>query len=191
LRDTPTDGLGVESRALIDGNLSLSFDFASSQDGGATSWPIVPNTDISHAFLALGNPWLPSYRHLAMGQRHQIYLIARVNIKQGETAVAYRCVAAVHHQWCYRSRPLRGVIKLERLLKHQEATSLILQELHRYREVIETNPDHPCPYTEWVLQNAFSDANIDDMNSTMLSLSYILKATEKVVTICRSRLDCA
>jgi hypothetical protein len=188
VRNAPTDILEVESMALIDGHLSISFGIDSIQDGDATSWPIVPNRDITNEFLAPGTPLLPHHYQLAMGQRHQIYLIARVNLKQGETTAAYRCVAAVHHQWCYRSNPLEGVRKLEKLLKHQEATSLLREELRRYPEVIETNPDHPCPYAEWVLQNAFSRANIDVTESNFLDFSRILKATNKVVTICTSRL---
>ncbi|KAH6903234.1 hypothetical protein BKA70DRAFT_1566863 [Coprinopsis sp. MPI-PUGE-AT-0042] len=45
-----------------------------------------------------------------MGRRHQAYLIARVTPKSGESTTAYRCVAAVHHQYCYREFTLQAIL---------------------------------------------------------------------------------
>ncbi|KAH6903233.1 hypothetical protein BKA70DRAFT_1301980 [Coprinopsis sp. MPI-PUGE-AT-0042] len=118
-----------------------------------------------------------------MGQRHQVYLVARVTPKPGETATAYRCVAAVHHQWCYRTAPLRGVHKFERLVKQAEASLLIREELRKYPQRSGINPEHPCPYAEWVLQNAFSSIDIDDGESRHVDCASILKVGEPVETI--------
>ena len=92
-----------------------------------------------------------------MGQRHQAFLIARVHASRIDpTQLKYRCVAAIHHQWCYAKLPLRAAHLFERLANQKDNAALLLDDLKQYAERNDSNPAHPCPYAEWLLFNAFS-----------------------------------
>ncbi|KAH6903230.1 hypothetical protein BKA70DRAFT_1060261, partial [Coprinopsis sp. MPI-PUGE-AT-0042] len=99
--------------------------------------------------------------------RHQAYLIARVTLNQGEMKTAYRCVAAVHHQWCRREIALLAIRRLERLLNQAEIALLVREDLRTYSQRNKVDPAHPCPYAEWILQNAFSRLDIDDNEESL------------------------
>ncbi|RXW21621.1 hypothetical protein EST38_g4246 [Candolleomyces aberdarensis] len=90
-----------------------------------------------------------------MGQRHQIFVIARVCIAPGKPR-QYRCIAALHHQWCYGNLPLRGVNSFKRLARVPENAALISEELATYHERKEELPRSPCPYTSLLAESAFS-----------------------------------
>ncbi|KAG6890184.1 hypothetical protein C0995_010889 [Termitomyces sp. Mi166 len=98
-----------------------------------------------------------------MGQRHQAFLIAEI-VPHGKTDAKYRCVAAMHHQWCYGSLPLRATRRLLTLLKKPEHEKIILQELRaldgkygRWRAPPKT-PQVPCPFSSFLMVSSF---NID------------------------------
>jgi hypothetical protein len=109
-----------------------------------------------------------------MGARHQAFLIARVATQTGGNAFRYRCVGAIHHQYCYAERPLHAAHRLKRLAEQKDNASLILEDLRRYSERNQEDPEHPCPYAEWILLNAFSKANID--GDDHISEAHIIEA---------------
>ena len=67
-----------------------------------------------------------------MGQRHQVFLIARL-VPHGSTdgKAYYRCVAARHHQWCYGTLPLAATYRFVTLLKNPNNVEIIRDELRR------------------------------------------------------------
>ncbi|KIJ57363.1 hypothetical protein M422DRAFT_773947 [Sphaerobolus stellatus SS14] len=95
-----------------------------------------------------------------MGQRHQAFLIARVVPLDGDRA-QYRCVAALHHQWCYGTLPLRATSRFFKLVKQPQNAFIVREEisaLHgKYAEYGDeaTIPDVPAPYTMFLLESAF------------------------------------
>ncbi|RXW21620.1 hypothetical protein EST38_g4245 [Candolleomyces aberdarensis] len=90
-----------------------------------------------------------------MGQRHQIFVVARVCIAPGKPR-QYRCIAALHHQWCYGKLPLRGVNSFKRLARVPENVAIINEELMTYHDRKEELPQSPCPYTSLLAESAFS-----------------------------------
>jgi hypothetical protein len=100
-----------------------------------------------------------------MGYRHQAFLIARVAPERNATTLKYRCIAGIHHQWCRGAQPLEAARRFERLAKQKVNASLLLEDIRQYPERVSKNPRMPCPYAAWILQNAFSVANIDDNSS--------------------------
>lgn len=98
-----------------------------------------------------------------MGQRHQVFLIARVvphNSPQGEAR--YRCVGAFHHQWCYGRLPLRATHRLLTLFKNEDNAEIIREELRviqgRYGRprTAPAMPPVPCPYTTFLLASSWT-----------------------------------
>ncbi|KAK7025941.1 hypothetical protein VNI00_015856 [Paramarasmius palmivorus] len=66
-----------------------------------------------------------------MCQRHQAFLIARL-IPHGEQDKAhYRCIAAIHHQWCYGRVPLGGTRRFFALVKNPANAAIVLDEIRR------------------------------------------------------------
>ncbi|KAK7440634.1 hypothetical protein VKT23_016982 [Stygiomarasmius scandens] len=65
-----------------------------------------------------------------MGQRHQVFLIARL-VPHGSTdgKAYYRCVVARHHQWCYGTLPLAATYRFVTLLKNPNNAEIIRDEL--------------------------------------------------------------
>jgi hypothetical protein len=95
-----------------------------------------------------------------MGQRHQAFVIARVR-PQGSTTANYRCIAAIHHQWCYGRLPLRAAhrfIELVRQPRNAEIIGYEIDAIHdkygRYEQEPDM-PDVPCPFVSILLQQAF------------------------------------
>ena len=96
-----------------------------------------------------------------MGQRHQAFVIARV-VPRGSAKPFYRCIAACHHHWCYGRLPLKAVRRFITLLEQKDNAEIVLYEIAsingkygRYRETPEI-ADVPCPYTAFLLCQAFS-----------------------------------
>ncbi|KAI0312684.1 hypothetical protein OF83DRAFT_1176408, partial [Amylostereum chailletii] len=76
-----------------------------------------------------------------MGQRHQIFLIARVRPHgDADTKPNYRCVAALHHQWCYGTLPLKAARRFISLGKYGSCG-----------DKDPCIPDIPCPYLTYLL----------------------------------------
>ncbi|KAF8914571.1 hypothetical protein CPB85DRAFT_1251986 [Mucidula mucida] len=63
-----------------------------------------------------------------MGQRHQVFVIAKV-IPHGGTQAYYRCIAAWHHQWCYGRLPLLATRRFITLLKQKNNAALVQYEI--------------------------------------------------------------
>lgn len=96
-----------------------------------------------------------------MGQRHQVFLIARVRPKHGDPA--YRCIAAFHHQWCYGSLPLRAMNRFLQLVTQPENAAILSAELRemdgKYGRTPEDGspmPAVPCPYGVSLLATAWT-----------------------------------
>ncbi|KAJ2936186.1 hypothetical protein H1R20_g910, partial [Candolleomyces eurysporus] len=90
-----------------------------------------------------------------MGERHQIFVVARVCIAPGKPR-QYRCIAALHDQWCCGESPLRCVNSFKRLARVPENAALINEEIATYHERKEELPQRPCPYTSLLAESAFS-----------------------------------
>ncbi|KAJ2926097.1 hypothetical protein H1R20_g10998, partial [Candolleomyces eurysporus] len=90
-----------------------------------------------------------------MGQRHQIFVVARVSVAPGKPR-QYRCIAALHHQWCYGKLPLYAINSFKRLARVPENAALIEEELATYHERKKFLPGRPCPYTSYLTESAFS-----------------------------------
>ena len=63
-----------------------------------------------------------------MGQRHQVFLIARV-VPHNATQAKHRCIAALHHQWCYGDLPLLATRRLLTLIKQKDNAEIIRAEI--------------------------------------------------------------
>ncbi|TFK70017.1 hypothetical protein BDN72DRAFT_819442 [Pluteus cervinus] len=117
-----------------------------------------------------------------MGQRHQAYLIARV-IPQGSNQPHYRCIGAIHHQWCYGSLPLRATCRFLDLIKQKEHGEIILEEIKalngqygshlRKAPVI---PSVPCPFTSFLFNTAWSVDLSPSQDEPLLSMAHDLHA---------------
>jgi hypothetical protein len=98
-----------------------------------------------------------------MGQRHQVFLIARV-VPHGSTTgqAYYRCIAAHHHQWCYGSLPLRATRRFLTLIQNENNAQIIRDEIRRVQSVYGRHgqkpamPLMPCPYTLLLLIQAWN-----------------------------------
>jgi hypothetical protein len=104
-----------------------------------------------------------------MGQRHQAFVIARIR-PHGSTAAKYRCIAAIHHQWCYGRLPLLAThrfLKLVRQPRNAEIVQYEIDAIHgqygRFKKK-PAMPKVPCPFVSILLQQAFS-VELSDENS--------------------------
>ncbi|KAF8968231.1 hypothetical protein BDZ97DRAFT_1655263 [Flammula alnicola] len=104
-----------------------------------------------------------------MGQRHQAYIIARV-VPHGSPPdkANYRCIGAIHHQWCYGRLPLKAAIRFMTLVKQKDNAEIVREEVHALNGLYgsamaeaPTIPDVPCPFTSFLLASAFS-ADLSD-----------------------------
>ena len=100
-----------------------------------------------------------------MGQRHQAFLIARVRPHRAlpNDPGQRRCVAAIHHQWCYGMRPLLAMRRLITLMSHPENAAVVRAELQaidgrygRHSDEEPEVPDDPCPYAASLLLSAYT-----------------------------------
>ncbi|KAJ7904413.1 hypothetical protein B0H14DRAFT_3421196 [Mycena olivaceomarginata] len=95
-----------------------------------------------------------------MGQRHQVFLVARVVPSAGGEA-RYRCVAAYHHQWCYGRLPLIAARRFLTLLKQKDNAKLVSEEVRALQGKYGTGtseprlPDVPCPYTTFLMASSW------------------------------------
>lgn len=98
-----------------------------------------------------------------MGQRHQVFIIARVRPKDGKPR--YRCVAAMHHQWCYGRLPLRAAHRFISLAKQTVNSTLISLDLLAIQGQWSSDeiPTHgvplslaPCAYISYLLHTAWN-----------------------------------
>ncbi|KAF9055220.1 hypothetical protein BDZ89DRAFT_975541, partial [Hymenopellis radicata] len=96
-----------------------------------------------------------------MGQRHQAFLIAKV-VPHGATQAYYRCIAAVHHQWCYGRLPIDATRRLVLLLKQKDNAEIVRHEVAsiqgKYGRFGQTPliPKAPCPYSAFLLAQAWT-----------------------------------
>ena len=106
-----------------------------------------------------------------MGQRHQVYLIARVLSRVAPHGkpldkTRYRCIAALHHQWCYGRLPLWATTRFITLIKQKENAEIIREEInniHGLYGIFRTPPklpEVPCPFVHFLMHSAWtSDLN--------------------------------
>ncbi|KAF5338855.1 hypothetical protein D9758_015579 [Tetrapyrgos nigripes] len=116
-----------------------------------------------------------------MGQRHQVFLIARL-VPHGSTTgqAYYRCIVAHHHQWCYGTLPLKGTRRFLALLKNENNAEIIRDEIRRAQGVYGRNvkgtadergplmPLMPCPYALFLLTQAW-DCDVGDVKDSYAS----------------------
>ncbi|KAA1465908.1 hypothetical protein DENSPDRAFT_876085 [Dentipellis sp. KUC8613] len=97
-----------------------------------------------------------------MGQRHQVYLIARIRGKGADPSSRgrYRCVFGWHHQWCYARLPLLGTHRFFTLLKNPDNAEIVRWELDRiqglWADDEELTAILPCPYTSFLLGTSWN-----------------------------------
>lgn len=107
-----------------------------------------------------------------MGQRHQVFLIARI-IPHGQTDPKYRCIGAYHYQWCFGTLPLKATLRFLTLIKQPDNADIIRHEIS------ETNGKYgrwgeeprliriPCPYCLFLLASAWNvDLDSSDYYAT-------------------------
>ncbi|KIJ57346.1 hypothetical protein M422DRAFT_102923, partial [Sphaerobolus stellatus SS14] len=92
----------------------------------------------------------------------QAFVIARV-VPHGGTQAKYRCIAALHHQWCYGTIPLKATSRFLKLAKQPQNAFIIYEEIRslhgKYAEYLQANkpiiPDIPALYTMFPFELAF------------------------------------
>ncbi|KAI0333019.1 hypothetical protein GY45DRAFT_1298126 [Cubamyces sp. BRFM 1775] len=97
-----------------------------------------------------------------MGRQQQVFLIARVRSRDGK--LAYQCVAALHHRWCYGAIPLGSMAHFFAMLSREENAAIVREELllldgklPHSTEVISNGGIYmPCPYSWSLLANAWT-----------------------------------
>jgi hypothetical protein len=93
--------------------------------GSQSDKPQWTNKKISNSHV---NHNLLSFDPTIMGQRFQAFIIARVVPYGGKTA-RYRCVGAIHHQWCYGRLPLKALRRFLTSVKEPLNAQIIRHEL--------------------------------------------------------------
>ena len=105
-----------------------------------------------------------------MGQRHQDFIIARV-VPHGSPPgdAQYRCIGALHDQWCYGRLPLKAATRFMTLIKQEDNATIIREELRAidglYGRFKPRIPDIPCPFTHFLLLSAWSTELSDEKKS--------------------------
>ncbi|KAJ7179228.1 hypothetical protein C8R46DRAFT_1187614 [Mycena filopes] len=95
-----------------------------------------------------------------MGQRHQIFIVARV-AAHGTTAARYRCVGAYHHQWCYGRLPLIAARRFLTLVKQKDNAQIIRDQLRAIQgkygpgQTEPLMPEVPCAYPTFLMASAW------------------------------------
>ncbi|KAI0722013.1 hypothetical protein C8T65DRAFT_629987 [Cerioporus squamosus] len=89
-----------------------------------------------------------------MGQRHQAFLIARVRPHgtPPDHPGNRRCIAALHHQWCYGTLPLRAMRRLVTLISQPDNAAIVRAELR----AIQGKFDGTCPFIATLLLSAWT-----------------------------------
>ncbi|KAK7030233.1 hypothetical protein VNI00_014250 [Paramarasmius palmivorus] len=102
-----------------------------------------------------------------MGQRHQAFLIARLTPHGERTNAHYRCIAAIHHQWCCGCVPLSGTRRFLALVKNPDNAVILLDEICRAQGKYGRQGEEPkvpeaaFPYAQMLLTLAFF-LDVDD-----------------------------
>ncbi|KAF8971382.1 hypothetical protein BDZ97DRAFT_1913870 [Flammula alnicola] len=98
-----------------------------------------------------------------MGQRHQVYIIARVVPHGNPDKPNYRCIGALHHQWCYGSLPLKAATRFLTLMKQKDNAEIIREEVRALNGLygstmreVPVIPNTPCPFTSFLLSSAWT-----------------------------------
>ena len=110
-----------------------------------------------------------------MGQRHHIWLIAKV-VPHGSTdnKAYYRSLGGFHNQWCYGRLPSRAVRRFVDTAKQKDNAEIIQFELDGMQNKYSRNangkqmPSYPCPYTQFLLGLACC-VDLDDSTETYVS----------------------
>ncbi|KAF9498471.1 hypothetical protein BDN71DRAFT_1412454 [Pleurotus eryngii] len=110
-----------------------------------------------------------------MGQRHQIWLIAKVVPRDStDNKAYYRSLGGFHNQWCYGRLPSRAVRRFVDLAKQKDNAEIIQIELDEMQNKYNRNangnrmPSYPCPYTQFLLGLACC-VDLDDFIPTYVS----------------------
>jgi hypothetical protein len=96
-----------------------------------------------------------------MGQRHQAFVIARLRAR-GSSDAKYRCIAVIHHQWCYGRLPLRAAHRMLELVRQPDNAQIVRLEVaaahdqYGLPDDLPEMPDAPCPFVLLLLRQAFS-----------------------------------
>ncbi|EMD41070.1 hypothetical protein CERSUDRAFT_121640 [Gelatoporia subvermispora B] len=99
-----------------------------------------------------------------MGNRHQVFVIARVRPRGAahDSGIKYRCIAALHHQWCSDTDPLEATRSFFDLVKQKENAEIIRAEIRSidgkydgpgFRSKM---PRVPCSFTASLLAFAWN-----------------------------------
>ncbi|KZV73359.1 hypothetical protein PENSPDRAFT_750106 [Peniophora sp. CONT] len=112
-----------------------------------------------------------------MGQRHQIFIVARVRSK-GEKTGHRRCVAAYHHQWCYGRTALQCLSRFVKLASQPDNAASIRRDLANVDgNYVEESADEeereyvPCPFIVYLVQLAWN-VNLDDVPVYVAGVSF-------------------
>ncbi|KAJ6599168.1 hypothetical protein DFH09DRAFT_1389279 [Mycena vulgaris] len=98
-----------------------------------------------------------------MGQRHQVFIVARV-AAHNTTVHRYRCIGAYHHQWFSNvvSRlPLRAMKRFISLIKQKDNAKIVEEEIRAIQGKYGSGnaqpplPETPCPYALFLLASAW------------------------------------
>ncbi|KAJ7484709.1 hypothetical protein FB451DRAFT_1233259 [Mycena latifolia] len=93
-----------------------------------------------------------------MGQRHQVFIVARV-AAHNTTTPRYRCVGAYHHQWFVL--PLMATRRFLTLIKQKDNAEIIEEEIRAIQGKYGLGrekpslPTAPCPYALFLLASAW------------------------------------
>ncbi|KIJ63033.1 hypothetical protein HYDPIDRAFT_29729 [Hydnomerulius pinastri MD-312] len=93
-----------------------------------------------------------------MGQRHQVYVLARLR-PFGGGPPRHRCIARIHDQCCYGEMPVQATRRFFSLIKRRENMEIIKTELRDLDGKYggdEAFPPSPCPFIEFLTIAAWS-----------------------------------
>ncbi|KAH7924944.1 hypothetical protein BV22DRAFT_1065925 [Leucogyrophana mollusca] len=93
-----------------------------------------------------------------MGQRHQIYVVARIR-PAGGGPPAYRCVVALHDQVCYGTLPLKSARRFLALIKQRDNAAIVERELRNLDGKYEPKarlPKSPCAFLNFLTMTSWS-----------------------------------
>ncbi|KZV86037.1 hypothetical protein EXIGLDRAFT_753008 [Exidia glandulosa HHB12029] len=102
-----------------------------------------------------------------MGQRHQLFVIARIHGR-------YRCVAAFHSQWLYGGQTITAAARLLRAFENPFNARNIAAEILtlEHNRGLEGAAEAPCPYLTSIVLNVFRVDFDEGVTKTMYILPY-------------------
>ncbi|KAJ7507695.1 hypothetical protein B0H11DRAFT_1848900 [Mycena galericulata] len=92
-----------------------------------------------------------------MGQRHQVFIVARV-VPHGEASARFRCVGAFHHQWsafAFYALPLKAARRFMSLIKQKDNALIVKEELRAIQGKYGPGHSEPNPYSTFLLASAW------------------------------------